>query len=58
MAEAFAAIGKKVTLIGKYDYPLPRFDREIGEIIKNEVAKKVDYRANETVKAIEGKEKV
>ncbi|RLI80279.1 CoA-disulfide reductase [Archaeoglobales archaeon] len=58
MAEAFAAIGKTVTLIGKYDYPLPRFDKEIGEIIKNEVLKKVDYRAAEMLKAIEGKEKV
>ena len=58
MAEAFAATGKAVTLIGKYDYPLPRFDKEIGEIIKSEVEKKVNYRANEVVKSIEGKEKV
>ncbi len=56
MAEAFSAIGKKVTLIGKYDYPLPRFDEEIGEIIKREVEKKVDYKA-ENVEAIEGKDK-
>ncbi len=56
MAEALTTIGKRVTLIGKYDYPLPRFDREIGEIIKREVEKKVDYKA-ENVVAIEGKDK-
>ena len=58
MAEAFVATGKKVTLIGKYDYPLPRFDKEIGEIIKNEVTRRVNYRASEMIEAIEGKEKV
>ncbi len=57
MSEAISAIGKKVTLIGLYDYPLPRFDKEIGEIIKREVEKRVDYRA-EVVKALEGKDKV
>ncbi len=58
MAEAFVATGKKVTLIGKYDYPLPRFDKEIGEVIKNEVTRRVNYRASEMIEAIEGKEKV
>ncbi len=57
MSEAISAIGKKVTLIGLYDYPLPRFDKEIGEIIKREVERRVDYRA-EVVKALEGKDKV
>ena len=58
MAEAFAARGKKVTLIGKYEYPLPRFDKEIGELIRREVEKKVRYRSNELVEAIEGKDRV
>jgi len=58
MAEAFAATGKKVTLIGKYDYPLPRFDKEIGEIVKKEVEKKVNYRGSELVEAFEGKDRV
>jgi len=56
MAEAFSSIGKKVTLIGKYEYPLPRFDKEIGEIIKREVEKKVNFKAEKVV-AIEGKDK-
>ena len=57
MAEAFSSIGKKVTLIGKYDYPLPKFDREIGEIVRREVEKRVDYKVEKVV-AIEGKDKV
>ncbi len=57
MSEAFAGIGKKVTLIGIYDYPLPRFDNEIGEIIKEKMSEKVELRMNEHAKAIEGKDR-
>lgn len=58
MSEAFAAQGKNVTLIGIYDYPLPRLDREVGEIIKEKMAESINLRMNETAVAIEGKDKV
>ncbi len=58
MSEAFVVQGKNVTLIGKYDYPLPRFDEEIGQIIKSKMAEKVNLRMNEVAVAIEGKDKV
>ncbi len=57
MSEAFAALNKNVTLIGIYDYPLPRFDEEMGKIIKEKMAEKVNLRMNEHAVAIEGKEK-
>ena len=58
MSEAFAAQGKNVTLIGIHDYPLPRLDREAGEIIKEKMAERINLRMNETAVAIEGKDKV
>ncbi len=57
MSEAFAAQGKNVTLIGIYDYPLPRLDREIGEMVKKKMAERINLRMNETAVAIEGKDK-
>ncbi len=58
MSEAFVALNKNVTLIGIYDYPLPRFDEEMGRIIKEKMAEKVNLRMNEHAIAIEGKKKV
>ena len=57
MCEALVAQGKRVTLIGKYDYPLPRFDEEIGKIIKNYMSSRVNLRMNELPEAIEGRDR-
>ena len=58
MSEAFVALNKNVTLIGIYDYPLPRFDEEMGRIIKEKMTEKVNLRMNEHAIATEGKKKV
>lgn len=58
MAEAVASLGKKTTLIEFLDQPLPNLDKEIAEIVKAEISKRVDLRLNEAVKAFEGKDKV
>ncbi|MEM0021962.1 MAG: FAD-dependent oxidoreductase [Archaeoglobaceae archaeon] len=58
MAEAVASLGKKTTVVEFLDQPLPNLDKEIAEIVKTEMSKKVDLRLNEAVKAFEGKDKV
>lgn len=58
MAEAIASLGKTATVIEFLDQPLPNLDREIAELVKVEMSKRVDLRLNEAVKAFEGKEKV
>jgi NADPH-dependent 2,4-dienoyl-CoA reductase/sulfur reductase-like enzyme len=58
MAEAISAIGKKVTVIEFLDQVLPNLDREISEVVKAEMEKRVDLRLGEGVKAFEGKDKV
>ena len=58
MAEAFSATGKKVTVVEMMDQPLPNFDREIADILKGEMGKKVNLRLQERVEAIEGKDRV
>ncbi|ADC65664.1 FAD-dependent pyridine nucleotide-disulphide oxidoreductase [Ferroglobus placidus DSM 10642] len=58
MAEAFSAINKKVTVIEFLDRPLANFDREISNIVKEEMEKKVELKLEESVEAIEGKDKV
>jgi NADPH-dependent 2,4-dienoyl-CoA reductase/sulfur reductase-like enzyme len=58
MAEAFSKLNKKVTIIGHHEHPLPKFDKEIGNIIKKEMDKKIDFRPTEETVALEGKDKV
>lgn len=58
MAEAIASLGKKTTVVEFLDQPLPNLDKEIAEIVRAEMSKKVDLRLNEAVKAFEGKDKV
>ncbi|MEM2176187.1 MAG: FAD-dependent oxidoreductase [Archaeoglobaceae archaeon] len=58
MAEATASLGKKVTVVEFMDQPLPNLDKEIAEIIKAEMIKRVDLRLGEGVKAFEGKDRV
>lgn len=58
MAEAVASLGKKTTVIEFLDQPLPNLDKEIAEIVKAEMEKRVDLRLKEGVKAFEGKDKV
>ncbi|MCS7119075.1 MAG: FAD-dependent oxidoreductase [Archaeoglobaceae archaeon] len=58
MAEAVSAIGKKAIVLEFLDQPLPNLDKEIAEIVKAEMEKKVELRLNEGVKAFEGKNKV
>ncbi|MFN3384377.1 MAG: FAD-dependent oxidoreductase [Archaeoglobaceae archaeon] len=58
MAEAVASLGKKATVIEFLDQPLPNLDKEIAELVKVEMSKRVDLRLNEAVKAFEGKDKV
>ncbi|WP_290902536.1 FAD-dependent oxidoreductase [Ferroglobus sp.] len=58
MAEAFSAINKKVTVIEFLDRPLATFDKEISNIVREEMEKKVELKLEESVEAIEGKDKV
>lgn len=58
MAEAVSALGKEVTVIEFLDQPLPNLDKEITALVKDEMAKKVDLRLGEAVKAFEGNGKV
>ncbi|MCQ4153533.1 MAG: FAD-dependent oxidoreductase [Archaeoglobi archaeon] len=58
MAEAISAIGKRVTVIEFLDQVLPNLDREISEVVRVEMEKKVDLRLGEGVKAFEGRDKV
>ncbi len=58
MAEALSKLNKKVTIIGHHEYPLPKFDEEIGNIVKKEMDGKVDFRATEETKALQGEDKI
>ncbi len=58
MAEGFAAQNKHVTVIELLDRPLPTFDKEISEILKNEMDKRVTLKLGEMVSEIYGKDKV
>ncbi|MCS7144329.1 MAG: FAD-dependent oxidoreductase [Archaeoglobaceae archaeon] len=58
MAEAVASLGKKTTVIEFLDQPLPNLDKDLAEIVKAEIEKRVDLRLREGVKAFEGKNKV
>ncbi|MEM0204153.1 MAG: FAD-dependent oxidoreductase [Archaeoglobaceae archaeon] len=58
MAEAVASLGKKTTVVEFLDQPLPNLDKEVAEIVKTEMSKRVDLRLGEGVKAFEGKDKV
>lgn len=58
MAEAVASLGKETTVIEFLDQPLPNLDKEIAEIVKSEMSKRVNLRLNEAVKAFEGKDRV
>ncbi len=54
MAEAAAARGKKVTVIEFLDQPLPNLDRDVAEIVKGKMEKRVTLKLREGVEAIEG----
>ncbi|MEM2022454.1 MAG: FAD-dependent oxidoreductase [Archaeoglobaceae archaeon] len=58
MAEAVASLGKKTTVIEFLDQPLPNLDKDMAEIVKAELEKRVELRLNEGVKAFEGKDRV
>jgi NADPH-dependent 2,4-dienoyl-CoA reductase/sulfur reductase-like enzyme len=58
MAEALSMRGKKVTVLEMLDHPLPNFDREIAEVLREEMEKKVELRLSEKLHAFEGKERV
>jgi len=59
MAEAFSKLNKKVTIIGHHEHPLPKFDKEIGNIIKKEMMDgKINFRPSEETVALEGKDEV
>jgi CoA-disulfide reductase len=58
MAEAFSAIGKKVTVIEMLDHPLPNFDPDIAKVVRDEMEKRVDLKLEEKVEAFEGKDRV
>lgn len=58
MAEAVSALGRKVTVVEFLDQPLPNLDKEIADIVKEKMAKKVDLRLGEAVKAFKGDGKV
>ena len=58
MAEAFVASGKKVTVIELLDRPLPTFDKEISDILKAEMDKRLTLKLNEKVLEFTGKDKV
>ena len=58
MAEALSKLNKKVTIIGHHEYPLPKFDKEIGNIIKKEMDEKIDFRPTEETIALEGRDKI
>jgi len=58
MAEAFSKLNKKVTVIGHHEYPLPKFDKEIGNIIRKEMEGRINFRSSEETVALEGKDRV
>lgn len=58
MADAMLRLHKKVTVIEMGSHPLPEYDTEIGELLKRNMEKLVDFRANERVVEIEGRDMV
>ncbi|WP_297461823.1 CoA-disulfide reductase [Thermococcus sp.] len=59
MAEAFAAQGKKVTLIERNERVMARaFDREVTDILEEEMRKRINLRTQEITLRIEGKKRV
>jgi len=58
MAEALSKLNKKVTVIGHHKFPLPKFDEEIGNVVKKEMVGKISFRPAEETVALEGKDKV
>jgi NADPH-dependent 2,4-dienoyl-CoA reductase/sulfur reductase-like enzyme len=58
MAEAVSSLGKKVTVVEFLDQPLPNLDKEIANLVKAEMEKKVDLRLGEKLEAFEGKDRV
>ncbi len=59
MAEAFAAQGKNVTLIERNERVMAKaFDKEVTDILEEEMGKKLNLRTQEITLRIEGKERV
>ena len=59
MAEAFAAQGKNVTLIERNERVMAKaFDKEVTDILEEEMGKRLNLRTQEITLRIEGKERV
>jgi len=59
MAEAFAAQGKNVTLIERNERVMSKaFDREITDVLEEEMRKRINLRTEEILMRIEGAERV
>ncbi len=59
MAEAFSAQGKKVTLIERGERVMKKaFDKEITDILEEEMRKRINLRTEEILMRIEGRERV
>ncbi|NJE75465.1 CoA-disulfide reductase [Thermococcus sp. ES12] len=59
MAEAFAAQGKNVTLIERNERVMSKaFDREVTDVLEEEMRKRINLRTQEIILRIEGKERV
>jgi len=58
MVDAMLRLHKKVTVIEMGSHPLPEYDVEIGELLKRNMEKLVEFRANERVLEIEGRDRV
>ncbi len=59
MAEAFSAQGKNVTLIERGERVMKKaFDKEITDILEEEMRKRINLRTEEILMRIEGKERV
>ncbi|WP_297420930.1 CoA-disulfide reductase [Thermococcus sp.] len=59
MAEAFAAQGKNVTLIERNERVMENaFDREVTDVLEEEMGKRLNLRTEEITLRIEGKERV
>ena len=58
MTDAMLRLHKRVTVIEMGSHPLPEYDIEIGELLRRNMEKLVEFRANERVMEIEGKDRV
>ena len=59
MAEAFAAQGKKVTLIERNERVMAKaFDKEVTDVLEEEMRKRINLRTQEITLRIEGEERV